>query len=126
MITPFGVRWPTYVFASVFIEPTASALAFPAQLQEIRFARGATAADVDLNLADRGVDGYTLGIAAGQHLMLSADTPNLYAYLMDPNGNLLLPELFGAGEIVIPQNGVYTLIVYGQVNARMHVEIPAP
>ncbi len=124
LITPFGLRWPDYVFASIYVEPSAAALTFPPTLDEIRFARGATGADVDLHLAGRDVEGYRLGIAAGQRLMLSANAPDLYAYVLDPDGNLISSEAFGAGEIPIAQDGVYTILVYGRVDARMHVEIP--
>jgi hypothetical protein len=124
LITPFGVTWPDYVFASAFVRPSAAALEMPDVLPEIRFERGGASAVVDLELEGRGVVGYQLGIGAGQDLMLSVDAPNLYAYVLDPNGELLPAEAFSAGSLRIPQRGRYTILIYGQTNAQMRIEIP--
>lgn len=125
LVTPYGVEWPDYFFASAYVPASTEGLALPPSVSDIRFARGATSAVVDVPLAGQGVAAYRLGIRAGQELILTADRPNLYAYVLGPDGDLLPGEAFSTGAMSIPENGRYTLLVYGQADAQMTVEIPA-
>lgn len=120
------VIWPEMALGSVFIRPDAGVLTLPSSFQPIRFAPGAMDALVELTLSSRNPAGYQLSANAGQQMRIELDTPNVQVYVLDPLGEVLLPNGQGTGvwEFVLAQSGQHRLIVYGVEDGHMTVIIP--
>jgi hypothetical protein len=120
------VIWPEMVLGSVYIEPDASVLTLPNSFETIRFAPGALDDLVELTLSDSSPAGYLITASAGQRMRIQLDTPNVQVYVLDPFGELLLPEGQGVAvwEFALQQSGQHRLIVYGKEDGHMTVTIP--
>ncbi len=93
--------------------------------EEIRFGAGETGATVEFTLAEGTPVGYTLGIAAGQHLFAEVEG-NASLFLLDPEGRLVTPISGWASnaEFVIPYTGDFMVVVQGSGPAILRVQIP--
>lgn len=120
------VVWPQVVLGNLRVEADASALRYPDAYDTIRFAPGAIETTVDLTVSDTDVAGYLLGIRKGQQMLVSVDSENLQVYLLDPDGEILLPteQTVGLWQFDIAQNGQHALLIYGEEDAHMRIVIP--
>ncbi len=121
-----GDGWPEIV---LHIPPLGRGEAPPDELERVRFAPGATVAQVETSLTPGVVKGLVLRLLAGQRMFLTAPLGDVSFHVLDPERKRLTPitpRTTRSGAWAIPRTGDYTIVLEGNGSVQLVIDVPPP